>query len=48
MTTVLDHVQGERFYAVNADCVEYAASLPDAAGLQGGPGKTAGSARRGK
>lgn len=30
MTAVLDHAQGERFYAVNADCVEYAASLPDA------------------
>ena len=30
MTEVLDAVQGERFYAVNADCVEFAASLPDA------------------
>lgn len=30
MTQVLDHAQGERFYAVNADCVEFAASLPDA------------------
>ena len=30
MTAVLDAVQGERFYAVNADCVEFAASLPDA------------------
>ena len=30
MTDVLDAVQGERFYAVNADCVEFAASLPDA------------------
>ena len=29
MTDVLDAVQGERFYAVNADCVEFAASLPD-------------------
>lgn len=29
MTQVLDAVQGERFYAVNADCVEFAASLPD-------------------
>ena len=30
MTEVLDVAQGERFYAVNADCVEFAASLPDA------------------
>lgn len=30
MTEVLDAIQGERFYAVNADCVEFAASLPDA------------------
>ncbi|WP_436357356.1 DNA-methyltransferase [Brevundimonas sp. CEF1] len=29
MTTVLDAAQGERFYAVNADCVEFAAGLPD-------------------
>jgi len=29
MTQVLDAVQGERFYAVNADCVEFSASLPD-------------------
>lgn len=29
MTKVLDAAQGERFYAVNADCVEFAASLPD-------------------
>lgn len=29
MTQVLDAVQGERFYAVNADCVEFAGSLPD-------------------
>ena len=29
MTDVLDAAQGERFYAVNADCVEFAASLPD-------------------
>lgn len=29
MTQVLDAVQGERFYAVNADCVEFASSLPD-------------------
>ena len=30
MNPVLDAAQGERFYAVNADCVEFAASLPDA------------------
>lgn len=30
MTEVLDAVQGERFYAVNADCVEFAATLPEA------------------
>ena len=30
MTAVLDAAQGERFFAVNADCVEFAASLPDA------------------
>lgn len=29
MTQVLDAAQGERFYAVNADCVEFASSLPD-------------------
>jgi len=28
MTHVLDAAQGERFYAVNADCVEFASSLP--------------------
>lgn len=27
---VLDAYQGERFYAVNGDCVEFASSLPDA------------------
>lgn len=30
MTEVLDAVQGERFYAVNADCVEFAGTLPEA------------------
>lgn len=30
MTSVLDSYQGDRFLAVNADCVEFAASLPDA------------------
>jgi len=29
MTSVLDSAQGPRFLAVNADCVEFAASLPD-------------------
>ena len=29
MTDVLDATTGERFYAVNADCVEFAATLPD-------------------
>lgn len=29
MTEVLDAVQGDRFYAVNGDCVEFSASLPD-------------------
>lgn len=29
MTAVLDSAQGARFLAVNADCVEFAASLPD-------------------
>lgn len=29
MTQVLDAARGERFYVVNADCVEFAASLPD-------------------
>ena len=29
MNDVLDAVQGERFYAVNADCVEFSASMPD-------------------
>lgn len=29
MTAVLDAHQGDRFYAVNGDCVEVAASLPD-------------------
>jgi DNA modification methylase len=30
MTQVLDAVHGERYYAVNADCVEFAATLPEA------------------
>lgn len=30
MTSVIEAVQGQRFLAVNADCVEFAASLPDA------------------
>ncbi len=29
MTAVLNAAQGQNFYAVNADCVEFAASLPD-------------------
>lgn len=29
MTAVLDATTGERFYAVNADCVEFTATLPD-------------------
>jgi DNA modification methylase len=29
MTEVLDAVQGDRFYAVNGDCVEFSATLPD-------------------
>jgi DNA modification methylase len=30
MNDVLNAVKGDRFYAVNADCVEFASSLPDA------------------
>lgn len=29
MTAVLNASQGQNYYAVNADCVEFAASLPD-------------------
>ncbi len=29
MNNVIEATQGERFFAVNADCVEFAASLPD-------------------